>query len=71
MCINTAITVGSRLAAAFGRERAGVSVRSVFQHFEDFSKGVVDTQHVVYYLSVIAFGLFLTARSVDADRWRG
>jgi ABC-2 type transport system permease protein len=51
--------------------RAVVSALSVFQHFEDFSKGVIDTQHVVYYLSVIAFGLFLTARSVDADRWRG
>ena len=51
--------------------RALVSALAVFQHFEDFSKGVIDTQHVVYYLSVIAFGLFLTARSVDADRWRG
>ena len=35
------------------------------------AKGIIDTQHVIYYLSVIAFGLFLTARSVDADRWRG
>jgi hypothetical protein len=26
---------------------------------------------VVYYLSFIAFGLFLTARSVDVERWRG
>jgi hypothetical protein len=26
---------------------------------------------VVYYLSFIAFGLFLTARSVDSERWRG
>ena len=51
--------------------KAFVSALSVFQHFEDFSKGVIDTQHVIYYLSVIAFGLFLTARSVDADRWRG
>ncbi|MGI8671912.1 MAG: ABC transporter permease [Luteitalea sp.] len=51
--------------------KAIVSALSVFQHFEDFSKGVVDTQHVIYYLSVITFGLFLTARSVDADRWRG
>ena len=51
--------------------RGVVSALSVFQHYEDFSKGVIDTQHVIYYLSVIAFGLFLTARSVDADRWRG
>ena len=51
--------------------RAIVSGLSVFQHFEDFSRGVIDTQHVVYYLSFIGFGLFLAARSVDADRWRG
>ena len=51
--------------------RAVVSALSMFSHFEDFSKGIVDTTHVIYYLSVITFGLFLTARSVDADRWRG
>ncbi len=51
--------------------RAVISALSVFQHFEDFTKGVIDTQHVVYYLSFIGFGLFLAARSVDADRWRG
>jgi ABC-2 type transport system permease protein len=51
--------------------RAVISALSVFQHFEDFTKGVIDTRHVVYYLSFIGFGLFLAARSVDADRWRG
>ena len=34
-------------------------------------KGVIDTKHLVYYLSFIAFGLFLTAKSVDSERWRG
>ena len=44
---------------------------SVTRHFEDFARGVVDTKHVVYYLSFIAFGLFLTLKSVDSERWRG
>lgn len=44
---------------------------SITEHFDDFSKGVVDTKHVVYYLSFITFGLFLTAKSVDSERWRG
>jgi ABC-2 type transport system permease protein len=44
---------------------------AITEHFEDFSKGVVDTRHVIYYLSFITFGLFLTARSVDSERWRG
>jgi ABC-2 type transport system permease protein len=44
---------------------------SIIQHFDDFSKGVVDTTHLIYYFSVITFGLFLTAKSVDSERWRG
>jgi len=48
-----------------------VSALSIFEHFDDFSKGVLDTKHIIYYLSIITFGLFLTARSVDSERWRG
>jgi len=44
---------------------------SITQHFDDFSKGVIDTSHMLYYLSLITFGLFLTAKSVDTERWRG
>ena len=48
-----------------------ISAVSVFEHFDDFTKGVLDTKHIAYYLCVITFGLFLTARSVDGERWRG
>jgi ABC-2 type transport system permease protein len=51
--------------------KAVISALAVFEHFEDFSKGVIDTKHLVYYASVITFGLFLTAKSVDSERWRG
>jgi ABC-2 type transport system permease protein len=44
---------------------------SITDHFDDFTKGVLDTKHLVYYFSVMAFGLFLTARSVDTERWKG
>lgn len=44
---------------------------SITEHFDDFGKGVIDTKHVIFYLSFIAFGLFLTMKSVDSDRWRG
>jgi ABC-2 type transport system permease protein len=44
---------------------------SMTGHLDDFVKGVVDTKHLVYYVSFIIFGLFLTARSVDTERWRG
>ena len=48
-----------------------VNYLSITQHFEDFAKGVIDTTHLVYYVSFITFGLFLTAKSVDSERWRG
>ncbi len=51
--------------------QAIVSNLSIVQHLDDFVKGVIDTKHLVYYLSFITFGLFLTAKSVDTERWRG
>jgi ABC-2 type transport system permease protein len=44
---------------------------SITQHFDDFGKGIIDTKHLIFYVSFITFGLFLTARSVDSERWRG
>ena len=53
------------------RTSAVLDYLSITSHLDDFTRGVVDTKHVVYYVSFIAFGLFLTARSVDTERWRG
>jgi len=47
------------------------SYLSITEHFDDFSKGIIDSKHVIYYLSLITFGLFLTSKSVDTERWRG
>jgi ABC-2 type transport system permease protein len=47
-----------------------ISYLSVVSHYESFAKGVLDLKDVVYYLSMIVFGLFLTARSLDSMRWR-
>ena len=44
---------------------------SIIDHYDDFGKGVLDTTHFIYYVSFITFGLFLTAKSVDSERWRG
>jgi len=51
--------------------RTVVSYLSITEHFDDFAKGIIDTKHLVYYLSFITFGLFLTAKAVDSERWRG
>lgn len=43
---------------------------SILRHFDDFTKGVIDTTSMIYYLSVIVVGIFLTLRTLDSMRWR-
>ena len=47
-----------------------IAYLSVMTHFEPFSKGVIDTKDVVFYVSMIILGLFLTSRSLESLRWR-
>jgi len=47
-----------------------VAYLGVTTHLEDLVKGVVDLKDVVFYLSVIGFGLFLAHQSVESQRWR-
>ena len=44
---------------------------SLTEHFDDFTLGIIRLRHVVYYVSLTAFGLFLTGTSLDSERWRG
>ena len=48
----------------------GAAYLSVTQHFDSFSKGVLDSKDILYYASMIFIGLFLTARSLESLRWR-
>jgi ABC-2 type transport system permease protein len=43
---------------------------SFFQHFDDMTKGILDTSDMVYYLSFIFLGLFLTHSVIQSKRWR-
>jgi ABC-2 type transport system permease protein len=43
---------------------------SITEHFAELVKGVLDTADVVYFLSVIAFALFVTHWAVESLRWR-
>jgi ABC-2 type transport system permease protein len=47
-----------------------LSYLSFFQHFDDMTRGILDTTDIVYYLSFIFFGLFLTHSVIQSRRWR-
>jgi gliding motility-associated transport system permease protein len=59
--------VSSYETAAWAKVMAYLSVMT---HFEGFAKGVLDSKDVIFYISMIFFGLFLTARSMESVRWR-
>jgi hypothetical protein len=44
---------------------------SVPLHFsKDFTRGVIDSRHLILYSSVTLFCLFMTVRSLESRRWR-
>lgn len=43
---------------------------SITSHLDDFLRGIIKLQGVVYYLSVVFLGIFLSYRVVEAQRWR-
>ncbi|HWB84720.1 MAG TPA: ABC transporter permease subunit [Bryobacteraceae bacterium] len=47
-----------------------VNYLSIVTHFDNFGKGVLDSKDVIFYLSMIFFGLFITSRSMESLRWR-
>lgn len=43
---------------------------SVLNHYDDFTRGIIDSQNVVFYLTFIVLGLYLTSVSLDSVKWR-
>ena len=43
---------------------------SLFNHMDEFAKGIVDSRRLVYYLSGIVLFLFLTSRALEERKWR-
>lgn len=50
--------------------RSVLDYLSFFHHFDDMTRGILDTTDIVYYLSLIVFGLFLTHSVIQSRRWR-
>ncbi len=47
-----------------------INYLSLINHYNNFSQGVINSSDVVFYLSFIGVGLFLTHRALDSFRWR-
>lgn len=43
---------------------------SLMDHLRDFSKGLLDTRPIVFYLSLTTICLFVTGRVIGSSRWR-
>ncbi len=43
---------------------------SIINHFDNFSKGVIDTKDVIFYLNFSFLFIFLTLCSLDSKKWR-
>jgi len=56
--------------SAGGMWKRVLNYLSFFQHFDDMTRGILDTTDVVYYLSFIFLGLFLTHSVIQSRRWR-
>jgi ABC-2 type transport system permease protein len=58
------------MAMSGGWKGAVIEHLAMSNHMNDFARGLVDTRHVVFYLSTTALFLFLTLRVVESRRWK-
>jgi ABC-2 type transport system permease protein len=56
------------LSASFLKD--ALAHMNLWTQMDDFAKGIVDTRHVVYQLSVGVLFLFLATKSLEVKKWR-
>ena len=54
-----------------GRAARLIQFFSPMGHFRDFTLGVVDLSHVVYFIFFCLYFLFLTLRVIESRNWKG
>jgi ABC-2 type transport system permease protein len=62
--------VAAQLAKGDSWQAAVISHFTLIEHMQDFTRGVVDTRPVVFYVSLSLLFLFLTLRVVESRRWK-
>jgi len=58
-------------SSATGATKDVINYLSVISHLDDFIKGIIDTSHIIYYVTFAFVGLFLAYRSLESTRWKG
>jgi ABC-2 type transport system permease protein len=58
------------IATPAGWQAQALSYFDMFKQMDNFSRGIVDTQAVIFYVSLTFFFLFLTLRVVESRRWK-
>jgi ABC-2 type transport system permease protein len=62
--------LADRFEVAAGWQARAIASVAMFDHMNDFARGVVDTRPVVFYLSLTGLFLFLTLRTLESRRWK-
>ena len=50
--------------------KGALGYMNLWNHMDDFGRGIVDTRHVVYNLSLTGFFAFLATRALEASKGR-
>ncbi len=69
MCLFLQSFVTFQLPAESGMWSPIFAHTSMFLHLEDFVRGVVDSRHVMFYVSLTGFFLYLNWQAVESRRW--
>jgi ABC-2 type transport system permease protein len=51
-------------------QRQVCSYLNIMYRFSDFSKGIIDTRSVIFFITGIGFFLFLANKILESQRWR-
>ncbi len=63
--------IGAGKTATYGTLGDVLSQISLVEHFQPFSKGIIDTHDVVFFLCFIFFFIFLTIQVLEVRKWKG
>jgi len=62
--------VQSQGASTLSARWRGITDEGVYNQYVDFSKGTVDTGHLIFFLVLTAVFLFITVKVLEARRWK-